>query len=119
MMRETVELYELIARQTRLVKRRVLRSHAQPRPGPNARVNFAGTAVMESEAAAPGERDSETDIANGILRVSREATQRVWFFLAGHGEADPFSLESTITWRFAPVIRTPGRQIRLQTSATE
>jgi len=37
--------------------------------------------------------DSETDIANGILRVSRDATQLVCF-IAGHGEADPFSLES-------------------------
>jgi ABC-type uncharacterized transport system involved in gliding motility auxiliary subunit len=57
-------------------------------------VSFAGTAVMESE----GRRlhvngGSEVDIANGILRVSRSATQRVCF-LDGHGEPDPFSLES-------------------------
>ena len=57
-------------------------------------VNFAGTAVMESE----GRRlqvngGSEIDIANGILRVSQSATQRVCF-LDGHGEPDPFSLES-------------------------
>src|SRR5437764_5030112 len=37
--------------------------------------------------------DSETDIDNGILRVSRATTQRVCF-LDGHGEPDPFSLES-------------------------
>jgi ABC-type uncharacterized transport system involved in gliding motility auxiliary subunit len=36
---------------------------------------------------------SETDIANGILRVSQSATQRVCF-LDGHGEPDPFSMES-------------------------
>jgi len=36
---------------------------------------------------------SESDIANGILRVSQGATQRVCF-LDGHGEPDPFSLES-------------------------
>src|SRR5262249_43105568 len=36
---------------------------------------------------------SEPDIANGILRVSQAATQRVCF-LDGHGEPDPFSLES-------------------------
>jgi len=36
---------------------------------------------------------SEVDIANGILRVSQSATQRVCF-LDGHREADPFSLES-------------------------
>jgi hypothetical protein len=55
---------------------------------------FAGTAVLESE----GRRlqvngGSETDIANGILRVSQSATQRVCF-LDGHREPDPFSLES-------------------------
>jgi ABC-type uncharacterized transport system involved in gliding motility auxiliary subunit len=57
-------------------------------------VNFAGTAVIESR----GRRlqvngGSETDIANGILRVSQGATQRVCF-LDGHGEPDPFSMES-------------------------
>jgi ABC-type uncharacterized transport system involved in gliding motility auxiliary subunit len=36
---------------------------------------------------------SETAIANGILRVSQGAKQRICF-LEGHGEADPFSLES-------------------------
>src|SRR5262249_19751387 len=36
---------------------------------------------------------SETDIANGILRVSRSATQRLCF-LDGHAEPDPYSLES-------------------------
>jgi ABC-type uncharacterized transport system involved in gliding motility auxiliary subunit len=36
---------------------------------------------------------SETDIANGILRVSQGATQLVCF-LDGHGEPDPFSMES-------------------------
>src|SRR5207245_166764 len=57
-------------------------------------VQFAGTAVMESEGRKlQVSGDSETDIANGILRVSRDATQLVCF-LAGHGEADPFSLES-------------------------
>jgi ABC-type uncharacterized transport system involved in gliding motility auxiliary subunit len=57
-------------------------------------VNFAGTAVLESG----GRRlqvsgGSETDVANGILRVSQGALQRVCF-LDGHGEPDPFSLES-------------------------
>jgi hypothetical protein len=36
---------------------------------------------------------SETDIANGILRVSQGALQRLCC-LDGHGEADPFSMES-------------------------
>ena len=57
-------------------------------------VNFAGTAVLESEGRRLQVNSaSETDIANGILRVSQAATQRVCF-LDGHGEPDPFSLES-------------------------
>jgi ABC-type uncharacterized transport system involved in gliding motility auxiliary subunit len=57
-------------------------------------VEFAGTAILESEGRqlrvnGPG----ETDIANGILRVSQGIEQRVCF-LDGHGESDPFSLES-------------------------
>ena len=52
-------------------------------------VNFAGTAVMESEGRTlQVNGGSETDIANGILRVSQSATQRVCF-LDGHGEPDP------------------------------
>src|SRR2546422_3070759 len=94
MMRETVELYELIARQTRLVTVEFYDPMLKPAQAPMLGVQFAGTAVMESEGRKlQGSGDSETDIANGILRVSRDATQRVCF-LAGHGEADPFSLES-------------------------
>ena len=57
-------------------------------------VEFAGTAIIESE----GRRlqisgPSETDIANGILRISH-GVQQVVCFLDGHGEPDPFSLES-------------------------
>jgi ABC-type uncharacterized transport system involved in gliding motility auxiliary subunit len=36
---------------------------------------------------------TETDVANGILRVSQGVKQSVCF-LDGHGEADPFSMES-------------------------
>ena len=57
-------------------------------------VQFAGTAVMKSEGRKlQVNGGSETDIANGILRVSQSVTQRVCF-LDGHGEPDPFSLES-------------------------
>jgi ABC-type uncharacterized transport system involved in gliding motility auxiliary subunit len=94
MMRETVELYELVARQTPRVTVEFHDPVVNPAQARMLGVNFAGTAVMESE----GRRlqvngGSETDIANGILRVSRSTTQRVCF-VDGHGEPDPFSLES-------------------------
>jgi ABC-type uncharacterized transport system involved in gliding motility auxiliary subunit len=94
MMREAVELYQLIARQNRLISVEFYDPMINPAQARMLGVNFAGTAVFESE----GRRlqvngDSETDIANGILRVSQGATQRVCF-LDGHGEPDPFSLES-------------------------
>ena len=94
MMRETVELYELMARQTDKVTVEFYDPMTSPAQARLLGVQFAGTALMRS-----GERKlqvhgaSETDIANGILRVSRGATQRICF-LDGHGEADPFSLES-------------------------
>jgi hypothetical protein len=94
MMRETVELYELIAKQTPRVTVEFYDPVISPAQARMLSVQFAGTAVLTSE----GRRlqvhgGSETDIANGILRVSRSATQRVCF-LDGHGEPDPFSLES-------------------------
>ena len=94
MMREAVELYELIARQNRLISVEFYDPMINPAQARMLGVNFAGTAVLESE----GRRlqvngDSEPDIANGILRVSQGASQRVCF-LDGHGEPDPFSLES-------------------------
>jgi gliding motility-associatede transport system auxiliary component len=94
MMRETVELYELIAAQTRRVTVEFYDPLINPAQARMLGVNFAGTAVMESEGRKlQVNGGSETDIANGILRVSQGATQVVCF-LDGHGEADPFSLES-------------------------
>ena len=94
MMRETVELYELMARQS---PRFTVEFHDPMLNPAQARllgVNFAGTAVMRSEARTlQVNSPSETDIANGILRVSQSATQRLCF-LDGHGEPDPFSMES-------------------------
>jgi ABC-type uncharacterized transport system involved in gliding motility auxiliary subunit len=94
MMRETVELYQLVAGQNKLVSVEFYDPMINPAQARMFGVNFAGTAVIESQ----GRRlqvngGSETDIANGILRVSQGATQRVCF-LDGHGEPDPFSLES-------------------------
>jgi len=94
MMRETVELYRLVAGQNKLVSVEFYDPMINPAQARMFGVNFAGTAVIESR----GRRlqvngGSETDIANGILRVSQGATQRVCF-LDGHGEPDPFSMES-------------------------
>jgi hypothetical protein len=94
LMRETVELYQLMAAQTPRLAVEFYDPMINPAQARLLGVNFAGTAVMESE----GRRlqvsgGSETDIANGILRVSQSATQRLCF-LDGHREPDPFSLES-------------------------
>jgi hypothetical protein len=94
LMRETVELYELIARQTERVTVEFYDPMMNPAQARMLGVNFAGTAVIESEGRRLQVNSaSETDIANGILRVSRGATQ-VLCFLDGHGEPDPFSLEA-------------------------
>ena len=95
MMRETVELYQLIAANS---NDKVTVEFFDPMLNPaQARmrgVEFAGTSIIESE----GRRlqisgPSETDIANAILRISL-GVQQVACFLDGHGEPDPFSLES-------------------------
>ena len=94
LMREAVELYQLIAAQSPQITVEFYDPVINPAQARMLGVNFAGTAVMESE----GRRlqvsgDSEVNIANGILRVSRSASQRVCF-LDGHSEPDPFSMES-------------------------
>jgi len=94
MMRETVELYEQVARQN---SRITVEFHDPMRNPAQARllgVEFAGTAQMESEGRKLQVHGGlETDIVNGILRVSQGATQTVCF-LDGHGEANPFSTEA-------------------------
>ncbi|MBK8017519.1 MAG: GldG family protein [Betaproteobacteria bacterium] len=94
MMRETVELYQMMADRSDKVKVEFFDPMVNPAQARMMGVQFAGTAVMESE----GRRlqvngPSETEIANGILRISRGITQRICF-LDGHGEPDPFSMES-------------------------
>jgi gliding motility-associatede transport system auxiliary component len=94
MMRETVELYEQMARQTDKLAVEFYDPMLNPTQARMRGVEFAGTAIYESE----GRRlqvngPTETDIANGILRVSQGIQQTVCF-LDGHGEPDPFSLES-------------------------
>jgi ABC-type uncharacterized transport system involved in gliding motility auxiliary subunit len=94
MMRETVEIYEQMAKRSDQVSVEFIDPMLNPAQARMRGVEFAGTALMESE----GRRlqvngPTETDIANGILRVS-QGVQQVVCFLDGHGEPDPFSLES-------------------------
>ncbi len=94
MMRETVEIYQLVARQTDKITVEFYDPMLNPAQARMRGVEFAGTAIYESE----GRRlqingPSETDIANGILRVS-QGKQQIVCFLDNHGEPDPFSLES-------------------------
>jgi ABC-type uncharacterized transport system involved in gliding motility auxiliary subunit len=94
LMRQTVELYELIAAQSPLVTLELYDPMLNPAQARRRNVQFAGTAVMESEdRTRQVHGNSETDVMNGILRVSQGAKQRVCF-LEGHGEADPFSIEA-------------------------
>jgi ABC-type uncharacterized transport system involved in gliding motility auxiliary subunit len=94
MMRETVERYELMAAQSDQVNVEFYDPTLNPAQARLMGVQFAGTAVLQSEdRTLQVHGDSETDIANGILRVSQGARQRLCF-LDGHGEANPFSMES-------------------------
>ena len=118
MMRETVELYELMAAQTRRVTVEFFDPMLNPAQARMRGVEFAGTAIMESEGRTlQVNGGSETDIANGILRVSQGATQLVCF-LDGHGEPDPFSLESHDHMEGAPgPLARPRRQVRAARAA--
>ena len=94
MMRETVELYERMAEQTDKLTVEFYDPMVNPAQARMRGVEFAGTALMESgERKLQVNGPTETDIANGIMRVSLGIQQTVCF-LEGHGEPDPFSLES-------------------------
>jgi hypothetical protein len=94
MMRETVELYESMAEQTDKLTVEFYDPMVNPSQARLRGVEFAGTALMESGGRkVQVNGPTETDIANAILRVSRGTQQRICF-LDGHGEPDPFSLES-------------------------
>jgi ABC-type uncharacterized transport system involved in gliding motility auxiliary subunit len=94
MMRETVELYQLMAAQSDKITSEFYDPMLNPAQARMRGVEFAGTAIMESEGRRlTVNTPSETDIANGILRVS-QGVQQVVCFLDGHLEPDPFSLES-------------------------
>jgi ABC-type uncharacterized transport system involved in gliding motility auxiliary subunit len=94
MMRETVELYELMARQTDKLKLEFFDPMLNPAVARMRGVQFAGTSILESEGRKMQFNGSaESEIANAILRISLGVTQRVCF-LDGHREPDPFSLET-------------------------
>ena len=93
-LRSSVELYELFDEASPRVTVEYQDPNLNPAAARLAGVQFAGTAVLESE----GRRHyvhgpTETDIANGLLRASLGVKQRVCF-LDGHVEGDPFSMES-------------------------
>ncbi len=93
-MREAIERYKLVAAQSDKVTVEFFDPMVNPAQARLHGVQFAGTALLKS-----GDREmqvhgpEETDIANAILRVSLGAQQTACF-LEGHGEADPFSMES-------------------------
>ena len=94
LMKNTVELYQLMADQTDQLTVEFHDPMLNPAQARLLGVQFAGTALMRSEdRTLQIHGSSETDIANGILRVSQGAKQTVCF-LDGHGEADPFSIEA-------------------------
>lgn len=95
MMRETVEIYKQIAsRSNDKVAVEFIDPMLNPAQARRRGVEFAGTAIMESEGRRMTVNGpTETDIANAILRVS-QSIQQVVCFLDGHQEPDPFSLES-------------------------
>ena len=94
LMRETVELYELMAQQTDKLTIELFDPMLNPAQARLRGVQFAGTSILESEDRKMTiNASSETEIANAILRVSLGVTQKVCF-LDGHREPDPFSIES-------------------------
>jgi len=93
-MRETVELYEQIAAQNLKITVEFFDPMLNPAQAKLRGVQFAGTALFESEGRKlTVNGPTETDIANGILRIT-QSKQQLACFLDGHGEPDPFSLES-------------------------
>ncbi|HVY06126.1 MAG TPA: Gldg family protein [Burkholderiales bacterium] len=94
MMRDTVEVYQQMAAVTDKLTVEFYDPMLNPAQARMRGVEFAGTAIYESEGRKMQVNGpTETDIANGILRISQGVQQTVCF-LDGHGEPDPFSLES-------------------------
>lgn len=93
MMRDTVEFYQEIASKSDQVTVEFHDPMLNPSIARMKNIEFAGTALLESEGRQlQVNTPHESDIANGILKISRGIQQTICF-LDGHGEPDPFSLE--------------------------
>ena len=93
-MRESVELYELMAAQTGKISLELFDPMLNPAQARLRSVQFAGTTILESEnRKLLLSNQTEIEIANAIMRVSQGVTQKVCF-LDGHQEPDPFSQET-------------------------
>jgi ABC-type uncharacterized transport system involved in gliding motility auxiliary subunit len=94
LMREQVELYELMGSTSDKLKLEFFDPMLNPAQARLRGVQFAGTALLESEGRKMQlNSHTETEIANAILRISQGVTQNICF-LDGHREGDPFSLET-------------------------
>jgi len=93
LMTETVDFYEQMAAITDKVTVEFHDPMLNPSMARVKGVEFAGTAIMESEdRKIQVHSPLEVDIANAVLKISQGIQQTVCF-LDGHGEPDPFSLE--------------------------
>ena len=93
-MRDTMELYAQMADLNKRITIEFFDPVLNPSQARLRGVEYAGTALIESEERkVTVNSPSETDIANGILRVT-QGKQQTACFLDGHGEPDPFSLET-------------------------
>jgi ABC-type uncharacterized transport system involved in gliding motility auxiliary subunit len=94
LMREQVELYQLMGSTSDKLKLEFFDPMLNPAQARLRGVQFAGTALLESEGRKMQlNSHTETEIANAILRISQGVTQNICF-LDGHREGDPFSQES-------------------------
>jgi ABC-type uncharacterized transport system involved in gliding motility auxiliary subunit len=94
LMRETDELYKLMAAQNDLIRIDFYDPNLNPAQARMMGVRFAGTSILESEDRKLEIHGStETDIANAIMRLT-QGSKQVICFLDGHRENDPFSWTS-------------------------
>jgi ABC-type uncharacterized transport system involved in gliding motility auxiliary subunit len=94
MMRESKEMVELYGRYSDKIELEFYDPNLNPAQARLHGVQFAGTAVLESEGRTLKLNGGlEADFTNGILRVTQGKAQLACF-LDGHNEADPFSQES-------------------------
>ena len=92
-MRETTEIYDLIANSSEKITIDYVDPMANPAKARMMGVEFAGSAILDSgDRRIRVNSPTEIEIANSILKVS-QGLQQLICFLDGHNENDPFSLE--------------------------